>query len=109
MGFSELVERVDRAAQDLLDGVAITYTPLDGTPVSVIGVFDERWRLEDPGGAGVEQITPAVWVRLEDLPVDPDDDDPLITIAGIDYTVHRREYDSIRASVMLLLHRSEAC
>lgn len=111
MGFADLIAFTDRAAQTHLGGVAVTYAPSVGDPVTtnvdgdpLLGIFDERYKVADPGGAGVELVTPAVSLRLEDLPIDPAEDDPTLTILGVDYTVRGRETDgTIGGSIRLLL------
>ena len=106
MAFPDLVERIDRAVQGNLGGVSVTYEPAEGDPVEVTGVFDEVYHRVIAAEAGVEQIGPAVWFRLDDLPEDPDDDDPLITIAGNLYRVVERQRDGM-GSIRLLLHRAD--
>ena len=68
-------------------------------------MFDANFRLADDGSSGVEQVTPSVWVKLSDLPTDPDEDDPTIEVNGVCYTVRERQRDPIGDSVRLLLHR----
>jgi hypothetical protein len=118
MAFFDLVEDVDRAVQQHLGGATIVYQPAEGDAVTVVGMFDATYVLLDQGNAGVEQIMPAVFLRLEDLPVHPDDDEPIITIVDDDdheiviagpYRVRERQVDSVDGgSVRLLLHRSGA-
>lgn len=111
MAFADLIASTDRAAQTHLGGVAVTYAPASGDPVStnvdgdpLLGMFDERYKVADPGGAGVELTVPAVSLRLEDLPVDPAADNPTITILGVSYTVRGRETDgTVGGNVRLLL------
>jgi hypothetical protein len=105
MSFADLVERADRAAQDHLGGVTVTYAPAVGAAVEVVGIFDEVYRLLDPGEAGVEQVTPAVFFRLDDLPVHPDEDEPELTIEGLTYQIRERQPDG-QGGIRLLLHRS---
>jgi anti-sigma factor ChrR (cupin superfamily) len=109
MAFTDLVEDVDRAVQQHLGGVTVVYQPEAGDAVTVTGMFDATYVLLDQGNAGVEQVTPAVWLRLEDLPVHPSEDDPVITVNGTTYRVRERQVDSVDGgSVRLLLHRSGA-
>jgi hypothetical protein len=105
VAFSDLIENTDRAAQDHLGGVTVSYQPLDGDAVPVVGIFDENYRLMRPDNSGVEQVTPALFVRLEDLPVHPDDDEPRITIGGQVYKVRERQPDGVGGGVHLLLHK----
>ena len=107
MGFSELIEQTDRAAQDHLGGVIVSYQPLSGEPVDVPGIFDENYTLMRPDNSGVEQVAPALFVRLEDLPEHPENDEPIITIAGQPYRVRERQTDGVGGGVRFLLHRTE--
>lgn len=108
MSFADLVAAADRAAQKLLGGVAVVYQPAAGAMVTVTGIFDDQYRLMtgEGGEAGVEQVMPAVVLRLEDLPVDPDDDDPTLTIGGIAYSVRERQRDDTGGAIRLLLRRA---
>ena len=86
MGFAELVAATDRAAQQHLGGVPVTYQPAAGAPVEVTGIFDAQYEIaKGTPEAGVGVLSPVVFLRLEDLPVDPEDDDPTLTIGGVDY------------------------
>ncbi len=61
----------------------IIYHPASGSPVPVSGIFDARYVLaQGDAEAGVEATAPAVFLRLSALPVDPELDDPTVTIAG---------------------------
>jgi hypothetical protein len=84
--FAELVERIDRSVQARLGGEPVIYQPAVGAAVTVTGIFDPVYVLVkgDPE-AGVETLGPVVFLRLEDLPVDPEDDDPTLTIRGVTY------------------------
>lgn len=104
MAFADLVEATDRAAQAHLGGVIVTYEPSEGDPVSVTGIFDAQYVLaKGDGEAGVETLGPAVFFRLSDLPVDPELDDPKLTIAGVSYRViERRGPDGMGGIVLAL-------
>ena len=104
MGYAALVLAADRAAQAHLGSVTATYTPGGGDPVSVVGLFDERFVKvsADPHGA-VESIGPAFFCLLADLPTDPEDDDPTLTIGGVAYDVVERQRDGL-GGIRLLLH-----
>lgn len=108
MTFPALVAGTDRAVQRNLGAVEITYQPSVGAPVLLQAMFDPTFVLDDQGRSGVEQTVPSVFFRLEDLPLDPDDDDPTITVAGVDYRVRERIRDRVGESVRLLLHRAGA-
>jgi hypothetical protein len=109
MSFADLILAADRAAQRSLGGVPVIYVPeaAPSTPVTVTGIFDANFVFVDQGNAGVEQVGPAVFLRLEDLPADPDVDDPRITIAGIVYAVRERQRDSL-GGIRLLLHLADS-
>lgn len=104
MAFPDLVAATDRAAQEHLGGVSVTYAPEVGDPVVVQGLFDEQYRLADDE-PGSEQTVPAVMLRLSDLPVDPVDDDPTLTVEGVDYSVRERQADGM-GGIRLLLRRA---
>jgi hypothetical protein len=106
--FPDLVERIDRAVQGHLGGVTVTYATASGDPVEVEGMFDENYLLISPGETAVESGVPALFLRLEDLPELPEDDDPEITIDGKVYRVRERQTDgSAGGGVLLLLHRAD--
>jgi hypothetical protein len=109
MSFFDVIASADRAAQDLLGGVPVIYRPNGGDPVvpNPIGIFDAQYVLVQGGDAhaGVESVSPAVFLRREDLPGDPDDDDPdttTVTIGGIDYRVAGVKPDGIGGIVLVL-------
>lgn len=108
MSWEAHIESMDRAVQEHLGGVAVHYAPENRAAVDVVGVFDENYRLAEDGAEdGVERRVPAVFLRLADLPIHPDDDNPLITIAGTAYTVRERRTDGAAGgSVLLLLERA---
>jgi hypothetical protein len=107
--FAALVARIDddiRAIFGELDddgAPTIVYTPEGGVGVPVSGVFDERYVLErSESEAGVETIGPAVFLIRSELPTDPDDDEPTLTIRGVDYHVTERRPDGIGGLVLAL-------
>lgn len=86
MGFAELVAATDRAAQQHLGGVPVIYQPAAGAAVEATGIFDAQYEIaKGAPEAGVGVLGPAVFLRLEDLPVDPEDDEPTLTIGGVGY------------------------
>lgn len=104
MSFAELVARADRAAYASLGGEPVTYDPA-GTPRAVVvtGLFDLQYSLaKGDGEAGVGVLGPAVFLRLSDLPSDPDLDDPTLTIRGVVYRVIERMPDGIGGIVLTL-------
>lgn len=103
MSFDELVRRADRAVQRVLGSVVVTYAPLVGAPVPVTGMFDEQYVLaKGDAHAGVEALGPAVFFRLEDLPVDPENDEPTLTIGGLHYRVIERKPAGMGGIVLVL-------
>lgn len=105
MAFADLVAAADVAIREHLGGVTVTYQPEVGDAVAVGGMFDAQYRLIDPVNAGVEQTVPAVFLRLADLPADPDDDEPQLTIDGVTYSVRERQPDGL-GGIRFLLHRT---
>ena len=106
MAWADLVASVDRAAMAHLGGVQVIYEPQhaqDGGPVSVTGIFDEQYVLAKGGvDAGVESLGPAVFVRLSDLPTDPEHDEPTIRIGEARYRVTERKPDGMGGVVLVL-------
>ena len=81
---------------------AITYAPRVGSPVTVAGFFDAAFVLAEVGGAGVQNVMPAAFVRVADLPVDPEDDDAVVTVNGKTYRVTGIRPDGTGVAVLLL-------
>ena len=104
MAWPELLAAVDRAALQHLGG-AVRYTPNAGAPVDVEGVFDANYVRADAGQAGVVTSGPAVFLRLADLPSDPETDEPTITVGGTTYRVREPQKDG-QGGVVLLLHQT---
>lgn len=109
MSFADLVKAADRIAIRVFgdeqngEPVPILYTPDQGATVQVTGIFDENYVLaKGTPDAGVETIGPAVFIRLEDLPVDPEDDEPTLTIRGAQYRVVERRPDGMGGIVLAL-------
>lgn len=104
MAFADLVEAADRAVQDELDAVTFTYTTeLGAIFPDLVGMFDELYVLaKGSAEAGVETLGPAIFVRLEDLPEVPEDDEPTLTIGGVDYRVTERRPDGMGGIVLPL-------
>lgn len=88
---------------------ATTYQAKGCAPVPVSGIFDSAYvRVEAGGGdflSGVSSSGPAVFYRLADLPVDPEQDDPIITINGTSYQVIENKKDG-QGGVRLILHKN---
>jgi len=101
--FAELLVQVDRAAQAHLGGGPVVYRPAVGQPVEVTGIFDAQYVLaQGQAEAGVEALGPAVFLRLEDLPADPEQDEPTLTIGGLNYRVTERKPDGMGGIVLAL-------
>lgn len=111
MNFGAHIARMDRTVNRTFgESVPVVYAPAVGAPVStapggqpLIGIFDRNHVLIPEGRSGVDSVGPAVSFMLADLPVDPEDDKPLLTIAGRTYRPHATgDRDSSR--ILLLLH-----
>lgn len=102
MSFGDLQRTMDRAVLEHLGG-PVTYTSAEGDTVEVIGIFDRSYVRLDAGEAGVSSTGPALFVRLEDLPADPETDNPTIMVDGTKYRVREVEPDG-RGGVRLLMH-----
>lgn len=101
--FEGLIAAADRLVIDKLGGSPVIYQPADGDAVEVSGVFDQLYVLAQGNAhAGVETLGPAVFLRLDDLPVNPDDDDPTLTIGALTYRVIERKRDGIGGIVLAL-------
>lgn len=101
--FADLVAEVDRAAMECLGGVPVIYQPKVGAPVPVTGIFEEQFSLLS--GAvqpGTETTKPAVFLRLEDLPTNPELDDPTIIIGGVSYQVTSAPRDGLGGIILVL-------
>lgn len=109
MGFPERVAAVDNAVREHLGNVTVVYQPATGEAVTLEDqVFDENYVLIEASESAVEQVTPAVWLTLADLPIDPDEDDPRLTINGTIYKVRERKRDSLGTVLLLLLRAGTA-
>ena len=106
--FELQVLEMDRDVMALLGGITFVYTPDGGGPVPVTGMFDENYLFVegDPAHGGVETLAPAVFVRRGDLPTDPELDDPVLTIRGVNYSVVECKPDSVGGMVFRLAKRS---
>lgn len=88
---------------ELLGGEQVIYQPAIGEPVAVTGIFDERYLLvQGSADAGVEALVPAVFLRLEDLPTDPEQDKPMLIIRLRVYRVIERRPDDVGGIVLAL-------
>lgn len=106
MSYADLIAGIDSATRSILGGVAVTYTTAQGESAVVTGLFDDRYLLISPSQSAVEQLVPAVFLRLSELPADPYYDDPTIEIAGNTYRVRERQPDGqVGGGVILVLQR----
>lgn len=102
-GFAAMVAQMDRDARANLGGEPLIYAPAVGNAVPVTGIFDESFVLDKGGAlAGVESVVPAVFLQLADLPVDPENDDPILTIRGRHYRVTERRPADFGSIVLAL-------
>jgi hypothetical protein len=100
-GFAARVAAMDRRVLTVLGGTPVVYQPAVGVAVPVSGVFDQLYVLaQGTAPAGVGTIGPAVWLLLADLPIDPELDEPTITIDSLAYRVTARERDGMGGIVL---------
>lgn len=103
MAYADLIAAADRAAQSALGGEPVIYFTGEGDSAEVVGIFDSQFVLDKgTSEAGVETACPAVFLRLEDLPSVPEDDDPTLTIRGVDYRVIERKPDDMGGILLVL-------
>lgn len=103
MAWTDHLARVDEAARDILGG-SVTYAPAVGTAATVTGIFDPQ-HSHAGGPSEINQDQgwgPAVFLTLADLPADPDDDTPTITIGGVAYSVRDVRKDGFGGVLLLL-------
>jgi hypothetical protein len=105
LAFTDLLEHADVSVRGLLGGT-VTYSPSVGAPVTVSAVFDAAHVRVDLGQiSAASSVGPAVFVRLSDLPSDPETDTGArVTNAGVVYTIHEVKPDGL-GGAHLLLHR----
>jgi hypothetical protein len=104
MAFRDLLAVADRAVQKHLGGTVL-YTPTNGGGVEVAGVFEAGHVRADAGQAGLTTVGPAAFVRLEDLPSDPEvDEGATVSVDGVEYRIHEPAKDG-QGGVTLYLHR----
>lgn len=103
MDWPGLVAQMDGSLVDTF-GEPTTYTQATGQASPVSGIFDAAYVRADAGRAGVGTASPAVFYRLADVPIDPAEDEPVITIRGLTYEVAEVQPDG-HGGVRLLLTR----
>ena len=105
MDFSELMALTDRASLDGPLGGSVTYTPGVGSSETVRGIFDAVHQLVDAGTPGVSLSGPVVFLLLEDLPSDPEEDlDATVTVGSTEYSFREVQKDG-QGGVRILLHK----
>lgn len=105
MDFAAHLARTDAATLGILGGT-VTYTPGVGAPKDVSGIFDAAYVNVEAGEAGVSSSSPAVFLRLADLPSDPRVDAAVrVTVAGVIYRKREAQPDG-QGGILLLLHRA---
>ncbi len=92
-------------------GVPVIYTPsietrteLGGTPIDLVGVFDEKWEnvtLMGTGGMDAVVPHPVVEIKVADLGIDPMAGDE-VAINGLSYRILDVQLDG--KGMMALLH-----
>lgn len=82
----------------------MNYAPSVGAAVDVTGIFDAAYVKVDAGQAGVSSVGPAVFLRLEDLPGNPLEDDATVTVGAVAYEIAEAKPDG-QGGVLLLLHK----
>lgn len=81
----------------------ILYKPANGPEVLVKVISAAPYvRLQGDEPAGVEASLPSVFVKLDALPVDPELDDPTVTIDGVAYRVTERKPAGLGAIRLML-------
>lgn len=102
MTWPGLVAQMDGMVLDIM-GIATSYKSATSPAITVTGIFDAAYVRVEVGEAGVSSAGPAVFYRLSDLPVDPEADDPDITIDGKVYGVIEVKKDG-QGGTLLRLH-----
>ncbi len=86
MDWPSLAGSIQTTGQAII-GEPATYTPADGSPESITGVFDGVSLEVDVGtGLAIQSTEPALTVRLAALAVQPTEGDA-ITVRGTNYTI----------------------
>jgi hypothetical protein len=107
MAFADLIGIVDRLVnQHVGETVRCSRWGVDPW-VSVRGVFSAQYQIGQALDTGVMSSSPAVFVRVADLPVDPDSDETLIVErGGTQYRVRESQKDG-DGGVLLLLAETD--
>jgi hypothetical protein len=102
--FAAILGAADRAVLQHLGGT-VRYVPGVGPAIDVRGVFEASYVRADAGDAGVASSGPVVFLQLADLPLDPAEDDPTITVEGVSYKLREPPRKDGAGGVLLFLHR----
>jgi hypothetical protein len=94
--FKALSESVTSLCVDVF-GDDVTYTPAQGSPVSISGVFDNAWFDVD----GVSTLKPVLRIDLADLDAAPAKGDAL-EVDETDYTVNEVHLDGYGGATLIL-------
>jgi len=90
MSFRDDIDAMDADVGDVLDEQAVTYDPLAGGSVALVGMFDRDYVLQSPFESSLDNRGPSVFIRgteVEKLALDPREDNPTLTIAAQAYQV----------------------
>jgi hypothetical protein len=104
VGWDAQIATANRSCVKALGGT-VRYTPAAGAFKDVQGIFDAQYLRVPAGQAGVQSSGPAVFLLMVDLPTDPENDEPTITVNGIAYQVTEVRKDG-QGGVVLLLHKT---
>lgn len=80
MAFFDHVAAADRAVQAHLGGVVALWSSPEWGDAEVPGIFDRAYERIDASEAGVDQVAPAFFCRVSDLPRHPDEDGSAIRL-----------------------------
>lgn len=108
MPFEDLLAATDVHVIGRLAGAqSIRYLTSVGT-TTVSGIFDRQYMRTLAGTAGVMDVSPAVFLRLADLPTDPlSDGTASIEVDGVAYSIVEPQVDAT-GGVLLILHNATA-
>lgn len=110
MAWTDFLEKTDEAALSIL-GSNVTYSS-GSSSTTVRGIFERQHsRSVDPDAAGVisggVDGGPAVFLRLSDLPTDPESDaNASVIVGGVVYTVRKAIKDG-HGGVLCLLNEED--
>lgn len=101
--FNALINQIDdQILQHLAGGELIRFIPSEGDPVEVRGIFDQAYEMMTEGEAGLSSFAPAVFVRAEDLEIEPLVDEDQIEVDGVLFHIRDIHRDGKGGSLLLL-------